>query len=187
MKEFITHINTIHSLSSQAEKALRNICSEVFIVKGKELQAIGNRCTNIYFVVDGLLRIYYLKNGVDITESFEAEQALVARADSLFDARPSRKGIQALEDTQLVAVNTPRLFTLYDQYHDIERLFRIVFEQAYVKTVERIEQLQFHTAEERYQNLLANAGSIVQRAPLKHIASYLGITQVSLSRIRAKF
>lgn len=187
MKHFLLHINSIHPLSSPSKVALLGIVSSLTVKKGNDLQAIGNRCQNIYFVTSGLLRIYYFKGGLDITESFEYENALVARADSLFDAKPSRKGIQAVEDTQLVAIDSTKLFALYDQHHDIERLFRKIFEQAYVKTVERLESLQFHTAEERYQNLIENSSQIIQRVPLKHIASYLGITQVSLSRIRAKY
>jgi CRP-like cAMP-binding protein len=64
-------------------------------------------------------------------------------------------------------------------------LFRLIFETAYVKTIRRMESIQFHSAEERYKDLLKTT-DIVQRIPLKHIASYLGITQVSLSRIRAQ-
>jgi len=85
-----------------------------------------------------------------------------------------------------VAINSAQLFQLYDNHPDIERLFRKIFENAYVVTVNRIESLQFHSAEERYNNLLHLSKNIIKRVPLKYIASYLGITQVSLSRIRAK-
>ena len=66
----------------------------------------------------------------------------------------------------------------------VERLFRKIFEVSHVETVNRIEGIQFHTAEERYKALVEEAPDIIKRAPLKYIASYLGITQVSLSRIR---
>ena len=67
---------------------------------------------------------------------------------------------------------------------EIERLFRKIFETSHVETVNRVESIQFHTAEERYHALLEQAPNIIQRVSLKYIASYLGITQVSLSRIR---
>ncbi|NNF83287.1 MAG: Crp/Fnr family transcriptional regulator [Flavobacteriaceae bacterium] len=156
------------------------------VKKGEDLQMIGSVCRNIYFVKSGLLRIHYIKNGNSITESFEFENSIVARSDSLFDAKPSQKGIQAIEDTELVAIYSTKLFQLYDLDPDIERLFRIIFERAYVKTVERIESLQFHSAEERYTNLLEHSQPIIKRIPLNYIASYLGITPVSLSRIRSK-
>ncbi|HYJ37859.1 MAG TPA: Crp/Fnr family transcriptional regulator, partial [Chitinophagaceae bacterium] len=66
-----------------------------------------------------------------------------------------------------------------------ERLFRKIFEAAYVDTVNRVEGIQFHSADERYQALLEQAPDVIKRVPLKYIASYLGITQQSLSRIRA--
>jgi CRP-like cAMP-binding protein len=76
------------------------------------------------------------------------------------------------------------LFKLYDSFPEIERLFRKIFEAGYVETVNRIESLQFHTAEERYNALLNEAPNVLMKIPLKYVASYLGITQVSLSRIR---
>ncbi|MFT4536532.1 MAG: CRP-like cAMP-binding protein [Saprospiraceae bacterium] len=67
--------------------------------------------------------------------------------------------------------------------NDLEDFF---LQQVYVDLVERIEDIQFHTAHERYKNLLKKQPQILQRVPLKHISSYLGITQETLSRIRAK-
>ena len=186
MDSLFLFLQKINPLTPEAISALSSICTEMDVKKNDDLHPIGHTCRNIYFVKKGLLRIYYSKEGVDITESFEQENSLVARADSLFTTKPSRKGIQAIEDTHLIAINSAHLFELYDSHPSIERLFRLVFEQAYVLSVERLESIQFYTAEERYNNLLQYSTSIVQRVPLKHIASYLGITQVSLSRIRAK-
>jgi CRP-like cAMP-binding protein len=104
--------------------------------------------------------------------------------ESLFTGNPSRKAIQILEDAEVVAINSSQLFKLYDTFPEVERLFRKIFEAAYVDTVHRIEGIQFHTAEERYKALLLESPNILQRVPLKYVASYLGITQVSLSRIR---
>jgi len=91
-----------------------------------------------------------------------------------------------LEDSEVVAINAHELFKLYDLFPEIERLFRKIFEAAYVETVNRIEGMQFHSAEERYNGLLSEAPNVLMRVPLKYVASYLGITQVSLSRIRAR-
>lgn len=186
MKQLFNYLDGIYRISPPARAALEQICKEDEVLKNCDLQPIGHSCRNIYFIISGVLRIYYIKDGNDITESFEFENSMVARADSVFSGQPSRKGIQAVENTTVIAINTMRLFELYDHYHDIERLFRKLFEQAYVQTVNRIESLQFHTAEERYKRLLTESGETLQRVPLKHIATYLGITQVSLSRIRSK-
>lgn len=186
MDIFNEYLQSRNQLSGDSLLALQNISSQVDISKGEDLQQIGNRCKNIYFVESGILRVFYLKESQDITESFEFAHSFVARADSLFDSKPSRKGIQALANSRLVAIDSQALFALYDQHHDLERFFRLIFEKAYIETVQRLESIQFHSAEERYLNLIQSPEQIIQHIPLKHIASYLGITQVSLSRIRAK-
>jgi CRP-like cAMP-binding protein len=185
MEKLIQYLNSINEISHKSQEAILAICSEKKIKKHIDLHPIGHVCRNLYFVKSGLLRVYYLKDDIDVTESFEFENAIVARADSLFNAKPSRKAIEAIENTDLIVINGKALFNLYDSHPEIERLFRKVFELAYIQSVNRMETIQFHSAKERYENLLENNPNTIQRIPLKHIASYLGITQVSLSRIRA--
>ena len=171
-------------LSETARAAIHAICTTHIIKKGRDLQPIGHTCRTIYFINRGLGRIYYFKDDTDITESFAFENQVIARVESLFSGKPSRKGIQMLEESEVVAINATQLFRLYNDFPDIERLFRKIFESGYVDTVHRIESLQFHSAEERYLDLLESSPNILKRVPLKLIASYLGITPVSLSRIR---
>lgn len=186
MKTLLPFLQNIQTLGDESQNALKAICSEVDVAKNTDLHPIGHTCRNIYFVKSGLLRIYYFKDAVEVTESFEFENSLMARADSVFNGVRSKKGIQAIEDSKLIAIPSAKLFALYDAHHDIERLFRKIFERAYVDSVQRMESVQFHSAEERYQNLINQSRQTLLRVPLKYIASYLGITQVSLSRIRAK-
>ncbi len=179
--DFFKKYNT---LSKEAENAIAEISKIVVIKKNRDLQLIGHTCKTIYFINKGVARIYYFKDGTDITESFAFENNIIARVESLFTGKPSRKAIQILEDSEIIAINSILLFKLYDKYPEIERLFRLIVESAYVNTVNRIEGIQFHTAEERYNALIKESPNVLQRVPLKYIASYLGITQVSLSRIR---
>ncbi len=186
LKSLLKHIQSIHPVSIEAEKALLEISKEIYFQKGLDVQLIGHTCKTIYFVKEGCVRIYYFKNDIDITESFEFENAFVARAESLFTGKPSLKAIQAIEDSLLIAIDSNKLFLLFDIYPDLERLFRKIIEASYVNTVNRIESLQFHAADERYLHLLKDHKDILKRVPLKYIASYLGITPVSLSRIRSQ-
>ena len=186
MQSLIKYISLIYPISSDAESALLEISKEVNFHKGTDVQLIGHTCKTIYFVKKGCVRIYYFKEEIDITESFEFENAFVARAESLFTGKPSLKAIQAIEDSSLIAIDSNKLFQLFDAHHDLERLFRKIIETSYVTTVNRIESLQFYTADQRYFNLLKEHKDILKRVPLKYIASYLGITPVSLSRIRAQ-
>jgi CRP-like cAMP-binding protein len=184
MNSLFQYFSKFNPLSENAEKAITEISSIINISKNKDLQPIGHTCKTIYFINKGVARIYYFKDGIDITESFSFENNIIARVESLFSGKPSRKAIQVLEDAEIVAINAPRLFKLYDEFPEIERLFRKIFEAGYVETVNRIEGMQFHSAEERYNALLNEAPNVLMRVPLKYVASFLGITQVSLSRIR---
>lgn len=184
MQQLYKYFDSYTTLSHEAKLAISDICKLMFVKKNTDLQAIGHTCKTIYFIKKGVARIYYFKDGTDITESFAFENNIIARVESLFTGKPSRKGIQILEDAEIIAINSTLLFKLYDSYPEIERLFRLIVEAAYVDTVNRIESIQFYTAEERYHTLIKEAPDVLKRVPLKYIASYLGITQVSLSRIR---
>ncbi len=184
MQQLLTYFHTFQILNKASQEQLLAISQLLELKKNELLQPIGHTCKTIYFVQKGMARIFYYKDGIDITECFAAENQIIARVESLFTQRPSQKGIQIIEASEIIAINATKLFALYDQYPSIERLFRKIFEQGYVDTVNRLESLQFYSAEERYLNLLHEMPDLLQRVPLKYIASYLGITQVSLSRIR---
>ena len=180
----LSFFDSIHKISPQAKEALEKIILLKSYAKNDTIQDIGSRCRTVYLVKEGSARIFYYKDGNDITEHFAFKNELIVRAESLFTGKPTSKGIQAIDKTTILAIDSESLFRLYDEHHDIERLFRLIFEREYVNTVKRIENLQFNSAKERYLELLETT-DYVQKIPLKYIASYLGITQVSLSRIRA--
>ncbi|MEX1190376.1 MAG: Crp/Fnr family transcriptional regulator [Brumimicrobium sp.] len=184
--DFWSYLKSNFLISESSQVALKDACSIQKLQKNEVLQPIGHTCKTIYFLEEGVARIFYYKDGIDVTEYFALEGDFIARAESLFARTPSKKGIQILEDAKVIAVDVNMLYQLYDTHHEIERLFRLIFESAYVDTIQRIESFQFNSAEERYLDLIKNHKNIVRRIPLKHIASYLGITQVSLSRIRSK-
>lgn len=186
MEELFIYCNTFYPISPAAQNAIAEISTHISLPKNKDLQSIGQTCKTIYFIKKGIARIYYYRDDIDVTESFEFGNSFVARVESLFSGRPSRKGIQIVENAELIAIDANRLFKLYDVFPETERLFRKIFEASHVHLVNRLESIQFHTAEERYHTLMEENPAVFQRIPLKHIASYLGITQVSLSRIRAR-
>lgn len=172
-------------LSGPDREALRAIAAVRELKKGELLQRIGQSCRTVYFMHHGIARIFYDKDGLDITEAFAFEGQLAVRFESLYTGLPSRKGIEVLEDALIVALPAAGLEKLYEGRPAIERLFRRVFEASHVETLQRIESIQFHSAAERYRNLLHDSPDLLLRVPLKFVASYLGITPVSLSRIRA--
>ncbi|MCC7246741.1 MAG: Crp/Fnr family transcriptional regulator [Saprospiraceae bacterium] len=175
--------DNIYKISDAAKEALNQLMREEVYPKNALIQPVGSSCRTVYIIKKGSARIFYYKDGNDITEHFAFDNDMIVRAESLFTGQPTSKGIQTIDRTEIIALDAFKLFQLYDQHHDLERLFRLIFEREYVNTVKRLESLQFKSAKERYLDLL-NSTDYVQKIPLKYIASYLGITQVSLSRIR---
>lgn len=183
--DLVKSFDAIHVLSAEARVALEELITVREYPRNAIIQEVGSRCRTVYFVKEGAARIFYFKDGVDITEHFAFTNEIIIRAESLFTGKPTMKGIQAIDNAVICALDSSSLFILYDKHHDLERLFRIIIEQEYVNTIRRLESLQFKSAKERYLDLL-HSTDLVQKIPLKYIASYLGITQVSLSRIRAE-
>lgn len=179
------HLDRVYRLQGEERTALQALIRSREYPNGAEVQAPGSRCRTVYFVESGLARIFYYRKGHDITEHFAFPGQLIVRAESLFTGEPATKGIQTLAPSLLAAIDADALFSLYDRYHGIERLFRLLFEREHVALIHRLENLQFHSARERYRQLLKET-DLVQHIPLRHIATYLGITPVSLSRIRAE-
>jgi CRP-like cAMP-binding protein len=182
----LVFFRNLQPLTGEAEADLVALCSIRTFVKNEEIQSIGATCRTIYFVASGIGRIYYLKEGIEVTEYFAFPNDLIVRAESLFTQIPSKKAIQVLVDSVVVAIPSDPLFRLFDKHRDLERLFRLLIQNAYVDTLRRLENIQFLSAEERYNRLIGEKPEWIQKIPLKHVASFLGITQVSLSRIRGK-
>jgi CRP-like cAMP-binding protein len=105
---------------------------------------------------------------------------------SFLTRQPDRRGIELLEDSVLWGMHHDELEQLYKHHHDIERLGRLLVSFGLIQLQQRFDDLHFATAAQRYRTLMDTNPSFIQRVPLGMIASYLGITQETLSRIRAQ-
>jgi len=141
-------------------------------------------CKYSYFIKEGAARAFHFKDGKDITSHFAFEGEAITAIDSLNGGK-SKYNIEFLEDSTLFSISYEDMENLYQKSILHERLGRLFLQQVYIDLVERVEDLQFHTAHERYDVLVKKHPHILQRVALKHISSYLGITQETLSRIRA--
>lgn len=186
LTQFLHALKGHNALNAEEEQLLRGLCSCRTYTKGEVLQPIGHTCRTYYFLLSGIARIFYYKNETDITEHFAFENSFVVRFESLYTGKPSTKAIELLDESVVLSISALALEKLFDRYPQIERVFRKAGEAAHVETINRIESLQFHTAEERYEALVKQKPDVILRVPQKYIASYLGITPVSLSRIRGK-
>ena len=178
-------ISQYHPISLKAQEALAKALTPVEISKNSFLIQEGTVCNYLYFLEQGCLRGYYNLDGKEITYWFGFENNFITSFYSFISRKPSVENIQVLEDSTLWGIRFEDLNRLFDFYNDIERLVRIINEQYYIKLEERFMAMQFKTARERYGQLMETAPHILQRISLGQIASYLGISQETLSRIRS--
>ena len=145
----------------------------------------GNVCRHLYFLERGLLRFFIWKDGNDITKFFVDVPYTFTSQRSFTAQEPARESIEALEESivwQMTHRDAYALLTI-----DVWGTFvRSLIQEVQAMTEEILEELQTTTAEDRYRLLLHTNASIVQRVPLRHLATYLGIAPQSLSRIRKK-
>jgi CRP-like cAMP-binding protein len=186
METLFEHIGQYSRLSDVAMKSLGAVLKKVELSKGSFLITEGKTCQYIYFLEKGCLRGFYNLDGREVTYWFAFENNFVTSFYSFISRKPSVEFIQLIEDCTLWAIAYEDLQELYDAHADIERLGRIMNERYYVMLEERFVGNHFKEAKERYENLIVHSPHILQRVPLGYIASYLGISQETLSRIRNK-
>jgi len=149
----------------------------------------GKVCDHMAFIVKGALRYYHLKDGQEITGYFSFENELASAYKSFLRRTPSTNYIQALEETELVLIsynNFQKMLSLPLLALKIERFGRLVAEYYICCYDDRVTSFITQSPEERYTSLEKTRSDIFQRVPQHFIANFLGITPVSLSRIRKR-
>ncbi|MBL7727917.1 MAG: Crp/Fnr family transcriptional regulator [Dinghuibacter sp.] len=139
----------------------------------------------IYFIQKGIARIYYYKNEKEITEWIAREGEFFLSITSFFERIPSTLIIETLEPATVFGIHHNELSRLAAQYHDVETLFRKMVSLSLILSQRRMDSIQFETAQQRYDKLLEHSPDIIRRVPLSYIASFLGVTLETLSRIRS--
>ncbi|BDS11449.1 Crp/Fnr family transcriptional regulator [Aureispira anguillae] len=184
--------DVIHTISDKYAPLSKECKSEFFnnseilmFKKGEILVKEGQFSDKAYFIISGSARAYYLlSNGKDITDWFAFENDFICAINSFFQDIPSPHFIEVLEETKLLIISRNSIMGLSNKYHDFERLTNRVATKTMLKLQARIVAMQFQSARQKYQNLLLAYPDITQRVALTHIASYIGITLETLSRIR---
>jgi CRP-like cAMP-binding protein len=157
------------------------------VSRGEKWINEGQHEHDIGFVLEGNMRHYYTRDGEEKTTYFYFENHLVSSYISAVTGKPSLLTIEALTDCHLLAFPYQQLKALYDQSPTWERFGRLLAEYLAFGLEERMAGLLMLSPEERYLELLqGNKHKIIERIPQHYIANYLGITPVSLSRIRKR-
>jgi CRP-like cAMP-binding protein len=163
---------------------LESILVPMKFAKNEMILKEGDTCTNIYWVVKGLVRQFYYKNEKELTEYMATENCIVMCIESLFQEQPTRLQIKAIEPTVMIAMPKADLEAVAMKSVNIQILYRKILEESLILSQHHADMLRFESAQDRYQKLVKNQPQLVLRAPLVYIASYLQMTPETLSRVR---
>jgi CRP-like cAMP-binding protein len=153
--------------------------------KGEIFLSQDQRCYYLYFITKGLIRLHYQNiDGQDVTHWFSSENMIITSPFSYFKNETNILNFEALEDSEFILITKENLDTLRENNKEANKAFQELFTEFAMNLSRRVMDIHTQTAEYRYLKLLERHPLIFQKAKLGHIASYLGITQQSLSRIR---
>jgi CRP-like cAMP-binding protein len=159
---------------------VRSIGRNDFLISQGEVE------TNLYYVEEGAMRIFFPHNDEEICVGFAYQDSLICSYPSFIDNKPSQYFIQALTKTKVISINRSLFYELFDRFPGVERCWRMIEEQALLGKIEREVEMLTYTPEERATRLMARSPQLFQIVPKKYIASYLRMTPETLSRISFK-
>ncbi|SEO06078.1 cAMP-binding domain of CRP or a regulatory subunit of cAMP-dependent protein kinases [Mucilaginibacter gossypiicola] len=179
------NLNKYARITTDDFAVIESKLSKKFVKKRKALLMEGDVSRYVYFVEKGALRSYTVdKEGTEHVVQLVVEEHWIGDLCSFVSQSAGNINIEAIEDSEVLLLAHHDLEMLYEQIPQLERFFRQLFQRAYVSLQQWHNAAQSEHAEERYQQLIKEHPHIAARIPLIYIASYLGITPESLSRIR---
>ncbi len=185
MNELKTLLQVLTSISDKEFEDSRNNFHKVYLKKGEFLLQRGQVCKQMSFVNLGSLRTFYFNNkGEEITHCFRTKNTFISSFRSFILQEPSLLSIMTLEETELVTIDYDKLQKLYNSSITWQNIGRLLTERAYIEMEEYASVLNNESAKEKYLRLINEHGEILQKASVEHVATYLGVTRRTLSRIR---
>ena len=184
--DIFQHFERYIKLSDRLKSELADRAVTKTFKKGELVHNADSICTKSYFIQKGLLRTYFIKDGKEISEYFCSETEWVNSPRSLMQRKLDIYYIDAIENTEALCLHINDLGFLFDNFPEMERYARLSMGSIFGHLIERVTSLKFTTAKEKYDHFCATYQDIYPRIPLGMVATYLGITQETLSRIRAK-
>lgn len=186
MDELIKRINSIYPLKPNSLKLLLNEMHKIELPKNKVLVDAGQIGRSVYFIQKGIARAYCEGKDNQITFWFGLEGDFVFSYNSYINGQAGYESIELLENSVLYEIKDEALQRLFLEHTDLANWGRKLAELELIKLEERYISRLFKSASECYAELLKNSPDLIKRIQLGYIASYLGVTQVTLSRIRAE-
>jgi len=180
-------VEKMKEISPLSEESVRLLCANYQpqkLDKGQILLKEGQVCRYIYFIETGLLRTYYIKNGKEINLNFAFEDSFVTNLKSFLSERPSAYCISASEDTTVWKFSRIQLLDLYRQSGELESFGRKLMERLLIRQEDHSNLFKLYNPAERYHYIAKYSPQLLQRVSLSQLASYLGISRETISRIR---
>ncbi len=186
MDAFKNFLKQFPHFTSERFEELAPHLSIIHLKENDYLLKEGQICKQLAFIEQGMVRIYYLHDGKEITKCFCRENNITCSYSSLITQSPSESAIHAVEETKLITLPYSSLQELYQKNIFWQQMGRIAGEREFIIEETHNQSMRNLTAVDRYKHILKHESDLLQRAPLNHIASYIQVTPETLSRIRNK-
>lgn len=185
MIEILKFTDRVSRLDKQAQDDFLKAFNIKTFLKGDYILKADKVSQHYYFIKEGLTKSFFYKDDKEFIMTFFKENMLFTEISSYLTQTPSKYMILALEDTTVLSISKNDIQELCKKHHCIETLFSKLFSYASLGMMKRISEMLEENATERYKIFVNESNGLLQRISLGDLANYLGITQVSLSRIRA--
>lgn len=180
------YIDSLICLSSDEWNDISNYFHKKKVRKKDFFVRADEVCNELGFINRGLFKVYQLQDGEELVGWIASDHVFISELTSFISREPSIEYVQALEDSEISVITFEDMQLLYHRYDKWQEFGRVLIEQAFVGVKRRITSFIHDSADERYRKLAAENPALLERVPLKDIASYLGIKPETLSRIRRK-
>jgi CRP-like cAMP-binding protein len=185
IEQIRNRVKSIYKLDQVALDEFIDCLSIVNLPAKEYLAKEGRTAKKLYYIIKGAARSFYLKDGKEIVIWLALEDELITALGSFISQTKSKEYIELLEDSTLAEISYKDLKRLTNKHHSVSCFYNALIEEAFTDLDKQYREMHFFTAKEKYETLIKKHPKILQRFPLGYIASYLGITQESLSRIRS--
>ena len=182
----VDFINNIYPLTEEIMEFMSSRTTFKKVSKGKFLLKPGEYCNDYYYIHKGILRSYIKYGEKEITIWINPEGEITTAIRSIAGSRLSDEYIQVIENAELVVIPFNAMRELYERFPEMNKVGRMLLEEYYAASEERVFIARLPNAQARYQHFINSRPELLNRIPLKYVASYLGITLETLSRLRAK-
>lgn len=187
MEDILGILNRIRPLSPPLHEHLSSLL-ECFEFKRKGIIQREKQIANhIYFIEKGLVRSYFYKHGKEVSNWFMQENDIIVSVQSFFLRKPAYEILEALEDTTLWGISHQQLHATYDKFPEFNYHRAVILEKYYALSEQRNHLTKMQLAFYKYIDLIEIQAGLINRVPNKYLASYLGIGEGTLSRMRSKY